>query len=265
MWNHKWFNETPSRRVLLSYIVDFILILLIIAPYPLFHFMRPYERLVFRDDPSIRYPYTQSELVPTWSLALIVLVLPTTVITCWLGCQKFRRKRLFVAFLGLFLALALATQITNIVKNLTGRARPDFLDRCDPDPAIQDRMVCRGPKVKVEEGRRSFPSGHTSTSFAGLGYLALFIAGQTGLFDGQGNVWPLIVSGAPLLLATFIGLSRVSDYRHHWSDGKASIWLSNSFSSDGRSSGIQFGILLLSTVLSSIVCSPFKHTIICSL
>ena len=70
----------------------------------------------------------------------------------------------------------------------------------------------------MREGRRSFPSGHTSTCFAGLGLLSLFLAAQLGVFDGQGYVFKLVLSLLPLFGAGLVGLSRIADYRHHWQD-----------------------------------------------
>jgi len=88
--------------------------------------------------------------------------------------------------------------VTDGLKNLIGRPRPDLLARCDVDPrrinesligpaGLLDWTVCINrdfPKGSVggldesdvKDGFRSFPSGHSSTSFAGLTYLAFFLA-----------------------------------------------------------------------------------------
>lgn len=79
--------------------------------------------------------------------------------------------------------------------------------------------VCTQPrKAFLEEGRRSFPSGHASTSFAGLGFAALFLAGQLSIFDGAAWAWKLTLSFCPLVLAAFVAISRVLDFRHHCID-----------------------------------------------
>jgi diacylglycerol diphosphate phosphatase/phosphatidate phosphatase len=204
--------------VLASYFLDLLLIGLLYIPALILNTIQPFERIIWRDDRSIMYPYSLSEIVPSWALPLFAFVLPMIMITVWMGVKRFGNKRLFVVYVGLILALAITVLVTNIVKPLVGRARPDFLARCDADPLVTSKLVCRGSKALVAEGRRSFPSGHTSSSFAGLMFAAFFLAGQMSLFDGEGRAYRLVVSVIPFLLAVFVGISRVMDYRHHWQD-----------------------------------------------
>jgi membrane-associated phospholipid phosphatase len=80
--------------------------------------------------------------------------------------------------------------------------------------------VCSGAAGKVREGRKSFPSGHTSLATAGLGYLSFFLLAnvRSRADTGSGAVWRTLAALSPLFLATWIGISRVRDYWHHWSD-----------------------------------------------
>ena len=55
-------------------------------------------------------------------------------------------------------------------------------------------------------------------SFAGLGFLSLYLSGKIKAFDRQGHVAKLCIVILPLLLASLVGISRVDDYRHHWED-----------------------------------------------
>ena len=55
-------------------------------------------------------------------------------------------------------------------------------------------------------------------SFAGLGFLSLYLSGKIKAFDSQGHVAKLCIVILPLLLASLVGISRVDDYRHHWED-----------------------------------------------
>lgn len=70
----------------------------------------------------------------------------------------------------------------------------------------------------LRDGFKSFPSGHASFSFGGLGYLSMYLAGKLKLFDERGHIYKSVVVLAPLILASLITTSRVSDYRHHWQD-----------------------------------------------
>ncbi|KAJ6793446.1 lipid phosphate phosphatase 2-like [Iris pallida] len=55
-------------------------------------------------------------------------------------------------------------------------------------------------------------------SFAGLGFIALYLSGKIEVFDRKGHVAKLCVIFLPLLVASLIGISRVDDYWHHWQD-----------------------------------------------
>ncbi|KAF2577155.1 hypothetical protein F2Q68_00002567, partial [Brassica cretica] len=79
-------------------------------------------------------------------------------------------------------------------------------------------VICHGDKSVIREGHKSFPSGHTSWSFAGLGFLSLYLSGKIQAFDGKGHVAKLCIVILPLLVAALVGISRVDDYWHHWQD-----------------------------------------------
>ena len=205
-------------RIIKSYSLDLILLAVLFAPYVWLFQLPAYERQFWRDDRSLMFPHKDSEIIPAWLLAVLSLGVPMAILTAWLGIKRLSNKRLLVAYLGLLLALTVTVQLTNIIKLLVGELRPDFLARCDVDPTILDRVVCRGVPQSIAEGRKSFPSGHTSSCFAGLGYAGFFLAGQLGLFDGTGYVYKFIVSGLPFCGAGFVGITRIMDYRHHWHD-----------------------------------------------
>ncbi|XP_060546678.1 phospholipid phosphatase 1 isoform X4 [Pantherophis guttatus] len=126
--------------------------------------------------------------------------------------------------LGTFLfGAAVSQSLTDIAKYSIGRLRPHFLDICKPDwrhincsNGYIENFKCLGDKVKVNEGRLSFYSGHSSFSMYCMLFLALYLQAR------MKNDWarllrPTIQFGL-VASSIYVGLSRVSDYKHHWSD-----------------------------------------------
>jgi membrane-associated phospholipid phosphatase len=103
----------------------------------------------------------------------------------------------FAGWTGLALSCATAWIITNGMKNLFGHWRPDLLSRCNPDITNIAKYAVGGfpnstegsylvtwgicqttDQSNLDDGFRSFPSGHASFSAAGLIYLSLFLASK---------------------------------------------------------------------------------------
>ncbi|KAF8437765.1 PAP2 superfamily-domain-containing protein [Terfezia claveryi] len=96
------------------------------------------------------------------------------------------------------------------------------------------KIVSRGT---LQDGWRSFPSGHASMSFAGLGYLSLFIAyafealgsrrkmrvGKGG--SGKRSILALVATVVPVLVAGYISATRYADLMHWGADICAGIVL----------------------------------------
>lgn len=224
-----WCSTLFSRhRTAAGYVFNLVLIAVLFIPYFFLVRLDPYERVVWRDDRSIMYPHKTEEIVPNWVMPFIAFGLPTIIITVWLGVKRFSNKKMLVAYLGLLLSLMVTVEVTTLLKQSIGRPRPDFLARCDADPTIIDRVVCRGDVHLVKEGRRSFPSGHTSAAFAGLAFSGYFLAGQLDLFSGEGYIYRFVLCLLPFLVAGFVGVSRIMDYRHHWQDVVAGALLGSS-------------------------------------
>lgn len=107
-----------------------------------------------------------------------------------------------IGVLGLVLSLSLSWCCTICLKNLFGKPRPDLLSRCDPDwtnfekylvkdvqlHSMTGQMVsadiCRQTdKYKIDDGFRSYPSGHSSIAAAGLIYTLLFIVARMSVIN----------------------------------------------------------------------------------
>lgn len=63
----------------------------------------------------------------------------------------------------------------------------------------------------VEGGRKSFPSGHSSTAFAGMTFLALYLISQSAGYTSS-KLSRLFIIILPLFYATWVAISRVEDY-----------------------------------------------------
>lgn len=64
-------------------------------------------------------------------------------------------------------------------------------------------------------GFRSFPSGHSSSAFAGLFFLSLYLAAKLHVLDQRGEAWRTFAVIIPTLAASLIAGSRIIDARHH--------------------------------------------------
>jgi len=191
-------------------------------------------------DPTISFPMAAHETVPIFLAYLLCFVAPAAIVL--LLCFAFgpgnfvRRLKLFNgSILGLLTAVVVAQFFTEVIKLIIGRPRPDFLSRCQPDAqkaqaaftatavALFNSAICTSTDAAaMADGFKSFPSGHSSTSFAGLTYLSLWMAGRLRLFVPHSphgkHLYAYIISAAPLLVASFIASSRVIDYRHRGFD-----------------------------------------------
>lgn len=159
------------------------------------------------------------EKVSTGLLILIGLVIPAAIVFLvsafiGLGPKKpqespFRgaslKRKLWewnAGWMGLGISLATAFIITNGTKNLVGKPRPDLLARCSPDPSrilnstvggigqqldeginLVSWTICRTPGDTLDDGFRSFPSGHSSCELQARGQLltANFLCPQSPL------------------------------------------------------------------------------------
>jgi len=136
--------------------------------------------------------------------------------------------------LGLAQAMGLTLAATNTVKFATSRPRPGFFFFCDyagyaealtsgnftsyesatVAGRLGDTAFCRASAAEVRDALSSFPSGHASLSFAGLGFLTL--ASLWALCAPRCAVFSPLAALActPLVLAAYVCVSRVRDAKH---------------------------------------------------
>lgn len=249
-----------------------------------------YQHAFAIEDISISYPLRPDTvsitvvgvialLVPAIVIALITLFLiPGTSVSKGTPRSDVWRRKLWewnTGWLGLGLSLAGAFFVTSALKDLAGKPRPNLLARCDPDLSnlaghsvgglglvidealvMVDLGICKNPDQNdLQNGFESFPSGHSSFSWAGLLYLTLWVCAKfaitipfltphhnspepnspEGAFRpvpytrNQNTIAPrdraaapplylLVIALTPIAAATYVSVSRWTDYQHHGFD-----------------------------------------------
>lgn len=193
---------------------------------------RPFYRQFSLDDVTIQHPFAVTERVSGIACILISAIIPSVVIVAHVATSSNRLLMntdqlhlVQVSILGLLLSLAISGTITDILKNWVARPRPDFLARCGPKEGTPHNQlvgieVCTSPLgvPLLIDGMRSTPSGHSSISFSGMVYLTLWLFGQSQVLVRRRPIFLALLCCSPLLLASYIALSRTQDYRHHFVD-----------------------------------------------
>jgi len=246
-------------------------------------FVSPYHRPFSLIDLAISYPYVESDEISTALLVVLSLILPAVVIAIVtalfvpafsvssLRNQRYWKRKLWefnAGWMGLGLSFALAFFVTTGIKNLIGKPRPDLLARCQPDlndiaahvvggygqdisqrwTLVSSSICTTTDKKRLDEGFRSFLSGHSSMSWSGLLYLSLWLASKFNMlipYLGHGNppakrgrddedeeplqqeareraaappVFGAIIVLIPVCLAFYICSTRYVDFKHQGID-----------------------------------------------
>ncbi|KAK9063714.1 hypothetical protein SSX86_017586 [Deinandra increscens subsp. villosa] len=216
-----FYIKSHGTKLARSHMHDWLILVLLAIIEIVLNIIHPFYRFVGEEMMTdLKYPM-KDNTVPVWSVPIYAVLLPIVVFTFF-----YLRRRdvhdLHHAILGLLFSVLITGVITDAIKDAVGRPRPDFFWRCFPDGIDNyDRwgnVICHGDDKDIREGHKSFPSGHTSWSFAGLGFLALYLTAKIKVFDRRGHVAKLCILFLPLLAASLVAVSRVDDYWHHWQD-----------------------------------------------
>jgi diacylglycerol diphosphate phosphatase/phosphatidate phosphatase len=140
--------------------------------------------------------------------------------------DSFNPHQTFCVYLA---AIGLTLLLTDAIKVYVGYLRPIFFDLCIPDDKYQ---TCTSGDD--DDARQSFPSGHSSLSFCGLGLFSFYLEERFGVSKlrqhsivapsesdhrphqttvGLTRIFS-IISMLPLLLAGYIATSRIVDNHH---------------------------------------------------
>ncbi|KAK6212585.1 hypothetical protein LQW54_005170 [Pestalotiopsis sp. IQ-011] len=204
-----------------SYAPDYLGFAGLLTAYLLIQFLvEPFHRMFYVNDLRIAFPHAEQERVPVTMGMIYAAVIPLFFVVIINGATRASFHKHHSTILGLAIAVILTSFLTDIVKNMVGRPRPDLIARCKPrvdtprDTLVTIDVCTQTDHHVLHDGWRSFPSGHSSFSFAGLGYTALFLAGQLRIFKDKKDLARALVALTPLVGAAMIAISRCQDYRH---------------------------------------------------
>jgi membrane-associated phospholipid phosphatase len=163
-------------------------------------------------------------------IPIVVILLAQLRIRSFWDCNN--------AILGLLYSLIMGALFQAILKTLIGGFRPIFLDVCQPDISLArthnttglngvgfhqimyTTEVCTNPnKQAIKTAMTSFPSGHTTTAFAGYVFLFLWMNAKLKVWANfRASFYWLALLLAPLLGATLMAACLTVDQAHNWYD-----------------------------------------------
>jgi len=238
------------KSVIFSYIGDYLIIFALMIIFTVVDKIPPFHQHFALENYTLHYPFATKERVPVFWLCVYVILAPAIIIGIYTmvidglfshqtampvgrtgvkrlsGRYRFKDRlwELNCGILGLGLSIGAAYTITGALKNAIGKPRPDLISRCIVDEAkintakyaLQTIDICtQTDNYILQDGFKSFPSGHSSVSFAGLFYLSIYLAGKLHVMDAKGEVWRTLIVLVPALGAALITGTRIMDARHH--------------------------------------------------
>jgi len=193
-----WFHKT--------YLIDYALVIgIFFVDILLRIFVQPFHRIEIDHDTSTQFPL-EKETIPNWALIVVSVVCPLIYFLLRLGF--FRHLHDFHhSILGFAETISLTTLFTDSIKYSAGRYRPNW------------GQMSSLPQYVIE-GRLSFPSGHTSLSFAAMTFASLYLSGKGHIFTARGGqLWKVLICIVfPQSIAWSIAVSRTRDYWHEFAD-----------------------------------------------
>ncbi|KAI9199239.1 phosphatidic acid phosphatase type 2/haloperoxidase [Polychytrium aggregatum] len=215
---------------------DYAAVVIVVVSIGLTNKIHPFERPFDPNDPDLSHPHWKTDIVPMATAFAVTVGVPIAVVTIFAAIKaaygasavagrghKWALATFLVTVhdfcLPFVLTIELTSLFTDVVKNWAGRLRPDFLDRCRWSA---ETHACTGDPALILDGRRSFFSGHSSFSFAGFTFLALYLSDALGIFAHQtkprGLAFRLTLIIMLFLIPSYIAISRTQQYIHHPTD-----------------------------------------------
>ncbi|XP_015231722.1 PREDICTED: lipid phosphate phosphohydrolase 2-like [Cyprinodon variegatus] len=228
MTNKRKMSDLMKKRLYVA--MDVICVLVASLPSIILTIrFKPYQRGIYCDDESIMYPLKPDTITHTM-MAVITICFTVVIISSGEAYLVYKRMvysnssfNQYVAALykvvGTFLFGATVSQsLTDIAKFTIGRPRPNFMAVCAPKvcTGYMLEINCTGHLHDVTESRLSFYSGHSSFGMYCTLFLALYV--QARLVAKWARLLRPTIQFFLVAFAVYVGYTRVSDYKHHWSD-----------------------------------------------
>ncbi|KAM6921098.1 phospholipid phosphatase 2b [Xenentodon cancila] len=226
--NEKKMKNMKKKK--LYVLVDVLCVIVAALPSLIMNIVhKPYQREIYCDDESIMYPI-KPDTVTRGMLAAVTISCTVIIISSGEAYLVYSKRiysnsdfNQYVAALykvvGTFLFGAVASQsLTDLAKYTIGRPRPHFMAACAPKFCTGYVQVinCTGKPQDVAEARLSFYSGHSSFGMYCMLFLALYV--QARLAAKWARLLRPTIQFFLVAFAVYVGYTRVSDYKHHWSD-----------------------------------------------
>ncbi|XP_031640300.1 phospholipid phosphatase 3-like isoform X2 [Contarinia nasturtii] len=193
------------------------------------------KRGFYCDDRSIAMQYNGETVTTGALLFTVLLIYPILWIceACYFVPVSMKSSRFIESarrawrwFKEFLYGITLHLFVIDGIKVLFGELRPHFLDTCRPD-ALQ---TCTGGQYVIDykctndidsswfvrDASKSFPSGHSSTSFYEAIFLIWYLQMRTPKIRSKLLIPTL--QCVFLLYAFLCSVSRITDHRHHWWD-----------------------------------------------
>uniref|UniRef100_A0A8C7WSR6 Phospholipid phosphatase 2 n=1 Tax=Oryzias sinensis TaxID=183150 RepID=A0A8C7WSR6_9TELE len=220
-------SETKNKLIV---VVDVLCVFVAALPSAILTLnFSPYQRDIFCNDQTIKYPY-KKDTISHGTMAAVTITCSIVIITIGEAFLVYKKRlhsntkfnqylSTLYKVVGTYLfGAAVSQSLTDLAKFTIGRPRPNFFSVCAPVSCegLVLRSNCTGAARNVTESRLSFYSGHSSFGMYCMVFLSLYVQARM-----QGKWTRLARPTIQFFLVAFalyVGYTRVSDYKHHWSD-----------------------------------------------
>ncbi|RXN06040.1 phospholipid phosphatase 2-like protein [Labeo rohita] len=212
-----------KKNKLFMVLMDVVCVLVVAMPFIIMTIMyQPYQRGVYCNDTTIHYPY-RPDTISHKMMAAVTISCSIIIITSGEAYLVYT-KRLYsnsdfnqyaaalYKVVGTFLFGACVSQsLTDMAKYTIGRLRPNFMAVCAP--AVCNGYVldinCTGTSRNVTESRIVSRENISEDQ-------NLYV--QARMASKWARLLRPTIQFFLVAFAIYVGYTRVSDYKHHWSD-----------------------------------------------